>query len=1011
MPSKSSERLPAGWTVRFKAQKNGRKIKCYMNRGTGQTFFSKEDLLRYVKVERTLHEPKPSISSSRRPSENSDSKVRIPKPNSDCSQRHSENSDIKVKIPKPISDCSRRHSENSNIKPVANENEHPDWLPDGWVVDLKTRKSGVLIGRPYKIYTDPLTGCKFFSKPEVLRYLESAKRKNCSSKQKETCNLESAKRKSCSSKRKETCNLESAKRKSCSSKWKETRNLESAKRRSCSSKRKETRKKMCSASKVVVEKSTVDDLPPGWIKETKIRKNAFGVRRDPYYTDPVSGYVFRSKKDVFRYLETGEISRHAFKPAKRDAHDLEALVVVEKSTVDDLPPGWIKETKIRKNAFGVRRDPYYTDPVSGYVFRSKKDVFRYLETGEISRHAFKPSKRDAHDLEALPSPAAKRQKLEHPATRRRLFSERIAAAVKESSEACSSALPEVEALKKRQGNRVSAETGLAGAATAEIFPEKMVTEKGSEAKKTSSFGYSVLSKPKVSKGNQGNMTFADNGPVSTPATDTLQGKNSLECGIECGSGIYLKNSNKSEDKKKLNLPRRSSKRLAGHEPELVVDNVSIERVCKKKTAESCKSEAISAADLASNGLAAEVSKKLNAGPVIDMADCVSSEVDIPSNEEQSHKIKPSRNKPIPGQQMHKMKSAESNDDKSEPHLSFPFGHSYLDPCLEFAFKTLTGEIPVDGIPDNIPVSTPAADILQGKSLQQTNMEKCSARKVDSNSIKSNLPRRSSKRLAGFEPELVPDLTFSERALFNATRKFKESEALMNAGLCPNGLEDGASHYPDAGHITTHAHHSPADMSSPLHEQSSSKINKPLELQSVSEGQPQQVDDEKPERRPQHLENEKPEGQPQQMENEKPEGQPQQLENKKMNNENSESQPVFPFGDSWSDPCLEFAFKTLTGAIPVDDNLAIQDYFQHQLHTSQTWTVSKPELPDFSICSSFQADVSFQLDVAEKKTASQQQLPVNPSLPPSGNVSLPSCSIASQQPCLEGNKEMHGKVKS
>lgn len=33
---------------------------------------------------------------------------------------------------------------------------------------------------------------------------------------------------------------------------------------------------------------------------------------------------------------------------------------------------------------------YYTDPVSGYVFRSRKDVFRYLKTGEISRHAFKP---------------------------------------------------------------------------------------------------------------------------------------------------------------------------------------------------------------------------------------------------------------------------------------------------------------------------------------------------------------------------------------------------------------------------------------------------------------------------------------------------------------------------------------------------------------------------------------------------------------------------------------------
>ncbi|KAH0462174.1 hypothetical protein IEQ34_009749 [Dendrobium chrysotoxum] len=39
----------------------------------------------------------------------------------------------------------------------------------------------------------------------------------------------------------------------------------------------------------------------------------------------------------------------------------------------------------------------------------------------------------------------------------------------------------------------------------------------------------------------------------------------------------------------------------------------------------------------------------------------------------------------------------------------------------------------------------------------------------------------------------------------------------------------------------------------------------------------------------------------------------------------------PFGDSWLDPCLEFAFKTLTGDLPVlDDAIAIQEYFQQQL---------------------------------------------------------------------------------
>lgn len=71
-------------------------------------------------------------------------------------------------------------------------------------------------------------------------------------------------------------------------------------------------------------------------------------------------------------------------------------------------------------------------------------------------------------------------------------------------------------------------------------------------------------------------------------------------------------------------------------------------------------------------------------------------------------------------------------------------------------------------------STYAVDILRGNCLEQTNIEKCSARNVESDSVnfkkkkELNLPRRSSKGLAGFEPELVPDSKFHERALFNST---------------------------------------------------------------------------------------------------------------------------------------------------------------------------------------------------------------------------------------------------
>ncbi|XP_050386309.1 uncharacterized protein LOC126802683 isoform X2 [Argentina anserina] len=42
----------------------------------------------------------------------------------------------------------------------------------------------------------------------------------------------------------------------------------------------------------------------------------------------------------------------------------------------------------------------------------------------------------------------------------------------------------------------------------------------------------------------------------------------------------------------------------------------------------------------------------------------------------------------------------------------------------------------------------------------------------------------------------------------------------------------------------------------------------------------------------------------------------------------------PFGSSWPDPCIEFAIKTLTGAIPLEYDPHIEEYFQKQLRSSQ-----------------------------------------------------------------------------
>ena len=52
-----------------------------------------------------------------------------------------------------------------------------------------------------------------------------------------------------------------------------------------------------------------------------------GLYSQQFYTDPVSGYVFRSKKDVLRYLESGGISSCVLKPNKRQIQDEDKLAV------------------------------------------------------------------------------------------------------------------------------------------------------------------------------------------------------------------------------------------------------------------------------------------------------------------------------------------------------------------------------------------------------------------------------------------------------------------------------------------------------------------------------------------------------------------------------------------------------------------------------------------------------------------------------------------------------------
>ncbi|KAH9777792.1 hypothetical protein KPL71_007136 [Citrus sinensis] len=1005
MAVKSEERLPTDWTAKFKVEKNGRKTKPV--------------------AEENSHD----------------------------------------------NGHGKRHSENSSTKPVVDENNRPDWLPDGWVVDLKTRKSGSAVGRQYKVYIEPITGCKFFSMPEVLRHLESVKNRNSECERKTTPT--------------ET------------SKYEGTR-------------------------KVVVEKSTVVDLPPSWTKETKIKKTARGIRKDRYFTDPVSGYVFCSKKDVFRYLETGEISKYAFKPRKRGA-DASELV-----TDEALPFPYAKRLKLdhtatRRQLFPVKESSDICSPevmkaevlnkrrgkevsclagaptaeippepmakmvidkgaetkvisnlsssVPPKLRRSKRNQGKmvFADNGPVSTPVIDSLQEqrllDSHiecsngkTLNDM-TKSAKRKKLNFPLrSSKRLVGlepELVSncmsieqAPKKVTTESCknmviSSAVLTSTGLVNKVSQHlkagsvpelanVSSDVTIlsSGEPLNKVKSSRSQTTPGEQLQKLKSAETSGdMSEQRVSLffGNSyldpclgpafkaliGELPVNSNpvsGPVLNPAADILQ-ETSMQTtdGEKRSSRKTRINSMQSKNKQELSLPRRSSKRLAGLEPEMMANCESLERVRAPKNiiTESCKSKGM-AAGLTSSSLVDEVSQQLKAGPVLGLpnrasvvlglAKCVS------SSRKPLNKIKSSGNLAIIGGQ-----SAEANDDKSEPHLSLTFGGTNLNPC-----KTMMGETLVDSLPDSDPVST-TADILTEKKLQETKVEKSNNKKTRINSKKSknkqqlNLSRRSSKRLAGLEPELVSNSISGEQAWGNATVESCKSEAPTCEKTDPHGLPDGVSQQSEAGHETMLAQHDlpngvsqqveaghetmlaqhdlpngvsqqveaghetmlaqhdPTDILTPLLE-SSDKSGKPLEAQTV------------------------PEEPSQKLENEKPEEQPQKLESERMDIENPDSQVLLPYGDSWSDPCLEFAFKTLTGAIPVDENLAIQDYFQHQLDPSDTQKDNSLAMPEFGPIKSFQTDVPHQPDTPEKQLAPapQQQLPANP-LPPPGNASTPSSS--------------------
>ncbi|CAK9141856.1 unnamed protein product [Ilex paraguariensis] len=606
--------------------------------------------------------------------------------------------------------------------------ESPEWLPHGWIMEVKTKKNG----SQYKCYIDPATGHKCYSKPELSRYLKGVK-----------------------------CNSG------------------------------KTKEDIGSISNVVDEILSLEGLPPGWIKAIRTRKYGNGIKKDPYYFDPESGYMFRSTLDAKRYLDTGDIATCKIKPQKRDNNDMVApknddiwcyidpatgskfyskaelskyretvqcdsgtakekeidigsisnsavkidespewlprgwimevktkksgsqykcyidpatgykcyskpalsrylkgfkcnsgkakedigciinhdlggstgeesslkpdVSQISKDVVDKtlslegLPPGWIKEIRKRKYASGTKKDPYYIDPESGYMFRSTLDALRYLKTGGIATCKMKPKRMDVNDMvlkhEDICAPSAVGgKKRKHSTSKRRLFEgkERSGSSGLAAFEAKSSKERRTNGFKRKHGLTVS-ENGSASTPATDIFPEETLPQN-------------------VMEENSKKKTW-------------IGSRNSMERGL-----------------------RRTSKRLAGIKPE-IQDKLESSESALAAARKSTEIEANPSPTLVLDGAANRVPE------LVTELEAETTKGHASIDKEAVLDIEPSieNKRPVDISQVSLGMQTTEKQDEGKPESQdsrglYSLGDSWSDPCLDFAFKTLTGAIPVEDNP-------------------------------------------------------------------------------------------------------------------------------------------------------------------------------------------------------------------------------------------------------------------------------------------------------------------------
>ncbi|XP_047968480.1 uncharacterized protein LOC125212373 isoform X2 [Salvia hispanica] len=625
--------LPNGWTVEEKSRKRGStaglSYKIYSESSTGRKFYSKASVTRYLDniahTDIMTKQNKYYLNVATCMKYNSKNEV------IHCAE---ENNNILLVTPQTKNADDNGTSSVTKVDATSEKTNDYAWLPSGWTVEERRRKRGSTEGLSYKIYTESSTGRKFYSRPSVTRYLDNIAHTDIMTKQKKIDKVDEPL-------------IDTS--------------LQISPVRNTGS--------------ISVHKRKADSLTTIDNVDENVPKQSPQIQS---MTNTDTGHEDRRKGNSFVKIDNvGEpfpemspqvvsmTSNDGIREKKRRISSF-VTVAVEWSTDKDLPDGWIKEIRTSKSGDRLRKDPFYTDPVSGYTFRSKPDALRYLETNDIRSCACKPRKRELDDIKSI-------ENINLSSTPAKLKTQPFLG-------------EESNGGAETSGTKVPAELDT------NTLEQEQVNQENSI--KSAEIGNKLEPENDVSKKDVRVMAVdaAMGSPVADPSTNQQLPE----------SGRRIKTGSRKPKKRResSSTPTRTSKRLAGSEPEMKINldlnKPSLRAALRGSTAKVVDASPIAplkASDISQSSII-EPAKEAVEQVVIGMETCQDA-----NRPKEVEKPMPTEGSTIPAEQPGATGTAGTNPfvDGQQSQVSplcYDFGDSWTNP-LEFALKTLTGELPIE----------------------------------------------------------------------------------------------------------------------------------------------------------------------------------------------------------------------------------------------------------------------------------------------------------------------------